>query len=245
MSIVEGRRVPTRWDAVVFGAKVWGLRAQRGLQDFRGGLRRWPVSDGGETDWHDARVVSTLLWTVTDAREREMERGKVENLRRAAALLDGVVVDAGGVFSFWRQMGRASAARGFVVGRMLKQGCVVPAVGGGLCQLTNALYEAALMSGCEIVERHGHSMQLVGMPVHDATVAWNYVDLRVRARQRMRLKIEVGDAELSVGVQFLEPMKQMPMLLEVVQSKRPAVHVGSCVSCGEVECFRHQAEARK
>jgi vancomycin resistance protein YoaR len=58
--------------------------------------------------------------------------------------IDGVVVPAGGVFSFWAQVGRPVARRGFAPGRELREGCLVPSVGGGLCRLSNALYQAAL-----------------------------------------------------------------------------------------------------
>ncbi len=46
---------------------------------------------------------------------------------------------AGETFSYWRAAGRASRAKGYVIGRELRQGCVIPTVGGGICQLTNAL----------------------------------------------------------------------------------------------------------
>ena len=82
--------------------------------------------------------------------------------RRAAASLDGILVPAGEVFSFWRQVGRTTRRRGYVTGRMLQQGCFVPSTGGGLCQISTALYEAALDSGCEIVERHAHSRIVPG-----------------------------------------------------------------------------------
>ncbi|HXP03758.1 MAG TPA: VanW family protein, partial [Stellaceae bacterium] len=99
----------------------------------------------------------TPLWSDGRPEEHAYQLGKVQNLRRAAAAIDGVLVPAGAVFSFWKQIGRASWRRGFVTGRMLQQGCLVPATGGGLCQLSNAIYEAALQAGCEIVERHAHS----------------------------------------------------------------------------------------
>jgi len=54
-------------------------------------------------------------------------------------------------------VGARRALRGFVAGRELREGCVIPSLGGGLCQLSNALYDAALKAGVEIVERHAHS----------------------------------------------------------------------------------------
>ena len=53
--------------------------------------------------------------------------------------------------------GGRRGARGFATGRMLREGCPIPAIGGGLGQLSNALYEVALASGCRILERHAHS----------------------------------------------------------------------------------------
>ncbi len=87
------------------------------------------------------------------------------------------------VFSFWRHVGRPTRGRGFADGRELREGCIVPSVGGGFCQLSNALYAAALDAGCEIVERHAHSRRVPGSMAEagrDATVFWNYVDLRFR-----------------------------------------------------------------
>ena len=62
---------------------------------------------------------------------------------------------------------------GFVAGRELREGCMVSSIGGGLCQLSNALYAAALEAGCEIVERHAHSKVVPGSLAErglDATV---------------------------------------------------------------------------
>jgi vancomycin resistance protein VanW len=133
--------------------------------------QRWPQT---ECDWSGRRFeVRSALFVDDREAERAYELGKVQNLRAALPYLHGVEIPAGEIFSFWRQVGRATHGRGFVRGRMVQAGCVVPAIGGGLCQLSNALYELALRTGCEIVERHAHSHRLAGMPQHDATVAWN------------------------------------------------------------------------
>src|SRR5688572_28951717 len=99
----------------------------------------------------------TALFRTEDQRERALELGKVQNLRVACRALDGILIPAGQTFSFWAQVGRCTRARGYVKGRELREGCLVPAIGGGLCQLSNALYDLALRSGCEIVQRHAHT----------------------------------------------------------------------------------------
>ncbi|HXO01078.1 MAG TPA: VanW family protein, partial [Stellaceae bacterium] len=145
--------IPTWRSSAVFRAKVAIYRLRRSLVDLFGGPGRLVQA---ERYYDDAVVAESRspLWSDERPEERRYQLGKVQNLRHAVAAIDRVVLPAGVVFSFWRQIGRASRRRGYVPGRMLQQGCLVPAVGGGLCQLSNALYDAALQAGCEIVERH-------------------------------------------------------------------------------------------
>jgi len=61
-----------------------------------------------------------------------------------------------------------------VPGRQLREGCLFPAIGGGLCQLSNALYDVSLQAECEIVERHPHSRIVPGSAAardRDAAIA--------------------------------------------------------------------------
>jgi vancomycin resistance protein YoaR len=127
----------------------------------------------------------------------------VENLRHAARAFHGVEIPAGRVFSFWRQLGRTTKGKGFTEGRELREGCLVPAVGGGLCQLSGLLYQAALEAGLEIVERHGHSRVIAGSAAEknlDATVFWNYVDLRFRSDVAWRVEVELSASDLVVRI---------------------------------------------
>ena len=89
------------------------------------------------------------------------EAGKRHNLALAAPAFDGVVVPADRPLSFWRTLGRITAARGYRAGMELSGGCIVPAIGGGVCLLSNALFEAAVRLGWRIDERHGHSREAV------------------------------------------------------------------------------------
>src|SRR3954471_3957258 len=146
------------------------------------------------------------LYTLSDPRERLLEMGKVQNLRVAAAAIDGIVVEPGETFSFWGATGRATRAKGYVVGRELRQGCMIPTVGGGLCQLTNALSRVAHRAGMEIVERHSHSVHPEGFFIDgttDATVFWNYVDFRFRSPRAVRIGATLGETMLAVRLDAL------------------------------------------
>jgi vancomycin resistance protein VanW len=91
----------------------------------------------------------------------------------------------------------------------LRSGCVVPALGGGLCMLSNALFELAARLDWKILERHGHTLEAApsqsrpwGM---DATVFWPYVDLRVQPRQPILLQTRVEDEALLLRVFGQQP----------------------------------------
>lgn len=233
---------PTRWGAAVFRLKSWGLQCRRAWQDARSAV---PLHESREPEAypHSRAEHRSQLWVQKSPEERRLEVGKVHNLRTAARSLNGIVIPAGEVFSFWRQVGRATRGRGYVEGRQLQEGCLIPAAGGGLCQLTNALYQVALDAGCEIVERHAHSRVIPGSAAEagrDATVAWNYIDLRFRPEVAMRLEVWLTSEELVVRLSAAEPRRVLfPVFATPAQA---AAHQGSphsCETCGVDTCFRH------
>ena len=86
-----------------------------------------------------------------------LQENKVENLKIACPTIDGILIRPKETFSFWHQLGEATARKGYLEGMQLSRGEVVRGVGGGLCQLANLLYWMALHTQLEIVERHHHS----------------------------------------------------------------------------------------
>jgi hypothetical protein len=186
------------------------------------------------------------LWSDDREAEASYQRGKIHNLRRSTRALDGILLPAGEVFVFWRQIGRACRGRGYVTGRMLQQGCMVPAIGGGLCQLSNALYDAALQSGCDIVERHAHSRIIPGSSAQegrDATVAWNYIDLRFRARRPLLIEARLERDELVVrfrGRPDAVGRESLRADAFIGHTGRPRSVARSCATCGDAACHRHE-----
>jgi hypothetical protein len=232
---------PTRITGLMFAAKVAGLRMKRRLADLR-----HPLPKLGRAACEPLPVLlaesATPLWSDPRQSESAFQLGKVENLRRAARHFDGLVIPAAGVFSFWKQLGNPSRARGFVAGRMLKEGCMVASTGGGLCQISNALFEVALQSGCAILERHAHSRAVPGSAAQlgrDATVAWNYVDLRFRAPQEMQLRVTLSATKLKVRL-FGRAQPRQPAMPAPDRDRRPLAAAHDCGSCGRTTCHRHE-----
>jgi hypothetical protein len=175
--------------------------------------------------------------------ELPFETGKLENLRIAARGMDGTVVPAGAQFSFWKQVGKPTAGRGFRVGREIRWGCMVPSVGGGLCQLSGALYECTLKIGARITEVHPHSRRLPQLPYRpetDATIYWNYVDFRFRPSADILIEFEINAGELILrfrGKSPQEPVSAKPWALE-----KSVAH--DCLDCGIGDCLYHEKTQR-
>jgi len=238
-------RLPTRLEAAWLRLRVWRLVALRAWRDLR----------GARVEYHrtgDALAGATVvaerrspLWR--DGREDEFRlvAGKVENLRVARRAFDGIVVPAGAVFSFWKQLGRPTRGRGFVEGREIRAGCVVPVVAGGLCQLSNALAACARECGMTLVERHAHTARIerdaAAPDAVDATVSWNYVDLRLSAPFAWRLEVGLTGDELVVRVRAAQPhapaAANRPIRLAAERGPLPLAR--GCLTCDQVRCFRH------
>jgi glycosyltransferase involved in cell wall biosynthesis len=212
------------------------------LELTRNDVQRFPFADAlsgypiiGET--------RTPLWRDSEDAEQVLVAGKVHNLRLAVRRLNGVEVPAEGVFSFWKQVGRTSRLKGYVAGRELREGCLIPNTGGGLCQLSNSLYDAALRAGFQIVERHAHTRVLPDSLAEigrDATVFWNYVDLRFKSTHDFRIEAELTADELIVRFRSAHA-RHRPLLLpsrtrSIVEEQS---EIGNCLTCGTHECFRH------
>jgi hypothetical protein len=240
----EALAPPSRRAAAVFALKASLLRARRAARDLSSGPSRHPRTSPDGFPVLLAESV-TALWTSDDPAERRLQCGKAQNLRVAAKRFDGVTVPAGEVIGFWRQLGRATPARGFVVGRELREGCLIPAIGGGLCQLSNALYDLALKTGAQIVERHAHSRAIPGSAAavgRDATVFYNYVDLRFCPAQNLRIEARLT-AE-SLVVRFWSDRAQTGSAAKPARARvvllDPTAH--GCDTCGQHTCFRHIPE---
>ncbi len=239
--------LPSRLQALAFHAKAVIFRARRFKQD--GATGRPPRLVHGPAGSQRPVLATSRgpLFASANGSEFALQAGKVQNLRVAAGVLHRLEVPPGTVFSFWANVGRTTRRRGFVEGRELREGCVIPSVGGGLCQLSNALYDCALQAGLEIVERHAHSRRLPGSSAEvgrDATVFWNYVDLRLRAAFPWRIHAALTHDELIVQL-LGRPSSSTRSGLRTAappgDGPQPAAE--SCETCGMISCFRHPSTA--
>jgi hypothetical protein len=228
-----------------------GFQAQRSLRNV---WRRTPVLPAGAVaDFPHVLAESVSpLHTAVDPRERLLMLGKIQNLRLACARLHARVLADGAVFSLWRQIGPPWRSRGFVRGREVREGCVIPSYGGGLCQLSGALLEVAMALDLDLLEMHRHTLQPADIPRNprrDATLFWNYVDLRFRSPVPLLMECFLTEANLVVRLRGRERRaSSVPMQTGAgggawKYESRPQGPLESCFTCGQTECARHVAQA--
>lgn len=241
-----GKNVHTRLQSLVFRGKSSVLQVKRGFENvFDARIKRHSAAENLKA----APVIAeskTPLWTESAPPEQFLLAGKIQNLRLAVRKINGLEIPAGEIFSFWKHLGQANRAKGYVVGRELREGCIIPNIGGGLCQLSNALYDAALQANFEIVERHAHSQIVAGSLAEqgrDATVFWNYIDLRFCAPNAFRVEAFLGKDHLTVKFKSdnkhtKTPPTSLPSALVSGNSKHKNQNPQSCATCGVEKCFR-------
>ena len=133
-----------------------------------------------------------------------MQENKVTNLKLAVAKMDGLVLHPGEIFSYWRLIGKPTYRRGFLDGMILRNGKIVPGVGGGLCQLANMLFWITAHTPLTVIERHRHGYDVFPdanrtQPfASGATCFYPHVDLMIRndTDEDFQLCLTVGKDEL-------------------------------------------------
>jgi len=126
----------------------------------------------------DLQPIDSVLSAQTTV-YNSYERDRTHNLKLAARAVDGVVLKPGGEFSYNRIVGPRAKSLGFRDAPIFVNGQIEPGTGGGICQISTTVYQAALLAGMRIRQRSHHSMAVrYAPPGLDATVAYGVLDLR-------------------------------------------------------------------
>lgn len=152
-------------------------------------------------------------------------RNQRHNAELAARSIDGRIVPPGGVFSYNQAVKSWSVDQGYVKALVSYDGELVRAYGGGVCQTSTTLYNAVLLAGLPVLERHPHVfVPHYITPGRDAAVAFPGIDLRFRNPYLWPIRIKagvVGD-RLEVALLGAAPMKgHVTVKTEILSVTRP------------------------
>ena len=102
------------------------------------------------------------------------------NIALACTKISGMVLPAGGVFSFNETVGKRTEENGFEVASVILEGEFVPGVGGGVCQVSTTLMNCAVRAGLEITESRPHSLSVSYVPPSCDAMVSDYSDLKIK-----------------------------------------------------------------
>ena len=107
---------------------------------------------------------------------RHSEENRNNNIRLAFDYINsyGSMIEPNGTFSFNKVVGKRTPERGFYPATEYVYGEHEEGYGGGVCQASTTLYQAAVRAGMQILERRPHSDSVTYTEYgKDATVYWS------------------------------------------------------------------------
>ena len=131
------------------------------------------------------------------------DANRIQNLRNGCEKINGTILYPDEVFSTNDAFNPCTEANGWAKAGTIVGGKLEDSIGGGMCQVSTALYDAALYAELEIVERYNHSLKVgYAQYAFDATLADDYLDLKLRNNTGYPLYIEsyLTDSKVCVNI---------------------------------------------
>jgi len=131
----------------------------------------------------------------------DKHENRISNIKTASEELNHTVIDPDEVFSFNKTLGRRTKDKGYKEAPILYHGEKSKGTGGGICQISSTLYNAALLADMEIIERHSHSKEVPYVPEgKDAAVVYDTKDLKFRNTKEYPVEIIIKITEDEIRI---------------------------------------------
>lgn len=130
---------------------------------FRGWYLRFAHSKADKSDYSRLKVVSQFSTDIKWREELgEINRNRIENMMLCCKFINGLRIKKGEVFSLKKMIGEPTPKRGFKEGPVIVRGELRMSSGGGLCQVSTTVFNAALTANLKILQKYNHSTDLWG-----------------------------------------------------------------------------------
>lgn len=152
------------------------------------------------------------------------------NIRVAASMISGTILQPGEVFDFNKIVGQRTEASGYKVASVYSGGEVVDGLGGGICQVSSTLFNAALLSNMQIIARSSHGLRVHYLPAgRDATVSWGGPEFCFRNSNTYPVKVTAGydSVKGTLTIRILGPSNATKPNTRVTVSKRGDYYITS------------------
>jgi vancomycin resistance protein YoaR len=129
------------------------------------------------------------------------DANRIHNVQLVAQLIDRHLIAPHSTFSFNKTTGERNAAQGFLEAPVIINGELKTGLGGGVCQVSTTVFNAAFDAGLPITSRTNHALYIDHYPLgRDATVNYPDTDLTFQndSDHWILLRTIVGSSSLTV-----------------------------------------------
>ena len=107
--------------------------------------------------------------------------GRRKNIECGARKINGSLIKPGETFSVYKAVGPFNKKNGYYLAGTYAGDQVIDGYGGGICQVSTTLYNAAIRAELKITERHNHGMTIHYVPLSfDAAISGGKEDLKFK-----------------------------------------------------------------
>ena len=118
-------------------------------------------------------------------------KDRSKNLELSAEKINGKIISPNEEFSYNLTVGARTIEAGYKEAKIYSNGQVVDGIGGGICQLSSTLYNAAFFANLDITERYNHQFLTSYVKEgRDATVVYGVKDFKFKNNRNLPIKIE-------------------------------------------------------
>lgn len=155
---------------------------------------------------------------------------RTHNIKIATNSVSHILIKPGEVFSVDKIVGPRIAKFGYKEAKVIINNELVPGIGGGVCQVSSTLYNAALLSNMKIVERRNHSIPSSYVPLgRDATISENYIDFKFQNTTQYPIylygEVQGNWVKFSIYGRSETPGKTVKIRTEVVKKTEPKITI--------------------
>ena len=149
----------------------------------------------------DVQSVNSILGQFSTAFNNHTSRGS--NIHTAGESSGDIILMPQEIYSYNKATGPRVLSKGYKYAPVIIGGKYRNGEGGGVCQVSTTIYNAALLAGLEIVEVHNHTyISHYVSGGRDATVAYGYYDLKFKNPYSHPIYIKniVGDGAITTKI---------------------------------------------
>ncbi len=174
-------------------------------------------------DYFEEKGITEKLASFSTGFDATFEN-RAHNIALGAAQMDQYLIPPGETFSFDAVVGDTTPQKGYKEAPVIRGGEYVPGYGGGICQVSSTLYNAALLSNLEILQRHHHRYMAPYITAgRDATVFYQVYDLKFKNNRDHHILIatRVEDGKITAAIAGTPEEKSVEIVTKEIEIIEP------------------------